>query len=115
MNLEALKQAILRRRGKDMDMSIFEEGGEVPAIEGIEETLGVEGQDGEEAAMEKDLAPETQGEAGMLDDKNVDPEQMAAGGSDAISPEAIEALLALLDGHGKSPMREKMMAMKAGK
>lgn len=99
MNLEALKEAIKRRRGKGLDLTILlgspegEEGGMLDVADGVEE---------EEL---KDLAPDVKDGEMMAEEEGVEGEHGDA--------EQDKALIAkMLDEYGKSPMREKMKAMK---
>lgn len=97
MNLEALKEAVRRRRGKGLDLTILlggapQEGGELD--EGEDEKL-------------LDLAPD------VKDTSLADENEELAEGEEHGDAEQDKALIAkMLDEHGKSPMREKMKAMK---
>lgn len=104
MNLQALKEAIMRRRGKGLDLNIF---------------LGGPEQLGEESESEelKDLAPEVK-DGGLMESEGE--EEMAEEGAPVQGEEHADApqdkalIAKMLDEYGKSPMREKMKAMKKG-
>lgn len=97
MNLEALKEAIKRRRGKGLDLKILIQGG------GEGEGASLDQAEGEEL---EDLAPDVK-DAGEGLMQGEDGEE---GHADA---EQDKMLIAeMLDQYGKSPMREQMKAMK---
>jgi hypothetical protein len=105
MNLEALKEAILRRRGKGLDLNIFLGGGP--------EQLGEES----EPEELKDLAPDVK-DGGLMESEGE--EEMAEEGAAPVvegeehadAPQDKALIAKMLDEYGKSPMREKMKAMK---
>jgi hypothetical protein len=100
MNLEALKEAILRRRGKGLDLNIFLGGGEESEPEELKDLApdvkdgGLMESEGEEEMAEEGAAPVVEGE------------------EHADAPQDKALIAKMLDEYGKSPMREKMKAMK---
>jgi hypothetical protein len=105
MNIEALKEAIMRRRGKGLDLNIFLGGPE-----------GMMGEQEDESEKLQDLAPEVK-DGGIAEDEMMeegDEMAMAEGPEHADAPQDKALIAKMLDEYGKSPMREKMKAMKKG-
>lgn len=101
MNLEALKEAITRRKGKGLEelLALLLGSG----AEGKEEGASLDQAEGEEL---EDLAPDVKDEgAGLVQGEDGEEEGGDAGQGKMLIAE-------MLDQYGKSPMREGMKAMK---
>lgn len=117
MEMGMLKEAMKRRRGKGVDIKLIIDGHPHSVVPYEEESMSHSGLGNDEEPEEeklKDLAPEVKDSPESRDEDNAVMEQKDEGMPGEIAEAKGEErgnFGGELDGHGKMPIHQKMMAM----